>query len=92
MPLHTNQQSAPYHENEYVWDLMIRARQLTRATPLLERVLSRVTRTKAELGKEGGAASSSTMLTEVLPLENSRTSRGRKPIQEMIDRLRAKDG
>ena len=33
---------------EAVWDLMIRARQLTWMTPLLEGVLSRVTGTKAE--------------------------------------------
>jgi hypothetical protein len=32
---------------------MIRARQLNRATPLLEGVLSRVTRAKAEHRKEG---------------------------------------
>jgi hypothetical protein len=44
---------------EHVWDLMIRARQLTRATPLLEVVLARVTRAKAERGKERDAASSS---------------------------------
>ena len=48
---------------EPVWDLMIRARQLTRVTPLLEGVLSRVTRA-TEHGKEGGAASSSGILTE----------------------------
>jgi radical SAM superfamily enzyme YgiQ (UPF0313 family) len=43
---------------EPVWDLMIRARQLTRVTPLLEGVLSRVTRAKTKGGKEGIAASS----------------------------------
>jgi hypothetical protein len=49
---------------EPVWDLMIRARQLTRVTPLLEGVLSRVTRAKKEHGKKGSAASSSGILTE----------------------------
>jgi hypothetical protein len=41
---------------EPVWDLMIRARLLTRVTPLLEGVLSWVTRAKTERGKEGIAA------------------------------------
>jgi radical SAM superfamily enzyme YgiQ (UPF0313 family) len=54
---------------EPVWDLMIRARQLTRVTPLLEGVLSRVTRAKTERGKEG-AASSSGILTAAI-IENS---------------------
>jgi radical SAM superfamily enzyme YgiQ (UPF0313 family) len=57
---------------EPVWDLMIRARQLTRVTPLLEGVLSRVTRAKTEHGKEGIAASSSGILTEAI-IENSHT-------------------
>jgi len=57
---------------EPVWDLMIRARQLTRVTPLLEGVLSRVTRVKTERGKEGIAASSSGILTEAI-MENSHT-------------------
>ena len=47
---------------EPLWDLMIRARQLTRATPLLEGVLSRVTREKTRQGQEPGAANSSVML------------------------------
>ncbi len=38
---------------EPVWDLMIRTRQLTRVTPLVESVLSRVTRTKAGQKSEG---------------------------------------
>jgi len=37
---------------EAVWDLMIRARQLTCMTPLLEGVLSRVTGVKTERPKE----------------------------------------
>jgi len=57
---------------EPVWDLMIRARQLTRVTPLLEGVLSRVTRAKTERGKEAIAASSSGILTEAI-VENSHT-------------------
>ena len=42
---------------EPLWDLMIRARQLTRATPLLEGVLSRVTRAHARQRQEHGAGS-----------------------------------
>ena len=42
---------------ERVWHLMIRARQLNRATPLLEGVLSRVTGATKEGGKEGSGAS-----------------------------------
>jgi len=41
---------------EPLWDLMIRARQLTLATPMLEGVLSRVTRAQATHGQEPGAA------------------------------------
>jgi hypothetical protein len=41
---------------EPLWDLMIRARQLTWATPLLEGVLSRVTRAPASQGQEPSAA------------------------------------
>lgn len=50
---------------EPVWDLMIRARQLTRVTPLLEGVLSRVTRAKTEGGKEEIAASSAAEHTSI---------------------------
>jgi len=57
---------------EPVWDLMIRARQLTRVTPLLEGVLSRVTRAKTERGKEGIAASSPGILSEAM-IEKSHT-------------------
>jgi radical SAM superfamily enzyme YgiQ (UPF0313 family) len=49
---------------EPAWDLLIRARQLTRVTPLLEGVLSRATRTHTESGKEQGATSSSEKLTQ----------------------------
>jgi radical SAM superfamily enzyme YgiQ (UPF0313 family) len=48
---------------EPAWDLVIRARQLTRVTPLLEGVISRVTRTHRANGKEPSAASSSELLT-----------------------------
>jgi len=40
---------------EPLWDLIIRARQLTRVTPLLEGVLSRVTSAKAEYSIKAGA-------------------------------------
>jgi radical SAM superfamily enzyme YgiQ (UPF0313 family) len=49
---------------EPLWDLMIRARQLTRATPLLESVLSRVTCVQTGPGKKGDATISSGILTE----------------------------
>jgi radical SAM superfamily enzyme YgiQ (UPF0313 family) len=42
---------------ESLWDLIIRARQLTRMTPLLEGVLSRVTRAKPERWNDAGRAS-----------------------------------
>jgi radical SAM superfamily enzyme YgiQ (UPF0313 family) len=42
---------------EPVWDLIIRARQLTRVTPLLEGVLSRVTRAQTERGNERATSS-----------------------------------
>ena len=50
---------------EAVWDVLIRARQLTRVTPLLEGVLSRVTRSELEGGKEIGETSSRGELTEI---------------------------
>jgi radical SAM superfamily enzyme YgiQ (UPF0313 family) len=50
---------------EPVWDLMIRARQLRRVTPLLEGVLSRVTGARPEHGREDGDESSSAVLTEI---------------------------
>jgi radical SAM superfamily enzyme YgiQ (UPF0313 family) len=39
--------AAGWKKFEPLWDMLIRARQLTRVTPLLEAVLSRVTRAKA---------------------------------------------
>ena len=42
---------------ELAWDLLIRARQLTRVTPLLEGVLSRVTSATAEQRKEANVGS-----------------------------------
>lgn len=48
---------------EPLWDLMIRARQLTRVTPLLEGVLSRVTGTRPEQKKEEAPAGSPEVLT-----------------------------
>jgi radical SAM superfamily enzyme YgiQ (UPF0313 family) len=50
---------------EPVWDLMIRARQLARVTPLLEGVLSRVTHGSTGPGKESSAENSSAELTQI---------------------------
>jgi radical SAM superfamily enzyme YgiQ (UPF0313 family) len=50
---------------EPLWDLLIRARQLTRVTPLLEGVLSRVTRGKTEQRKDAIAADSGEALTQI---------------------------
>jgi radical SAM superfamily enzyme YgiQ (UPF0313 family) len=44
--------AAGWKKFEPLWDVMIRARQLTRVTPLLEGVLSRVTRVKAETPRQ----------------------------------------
>jgi radical SAM superfamily enzyme YgiQ (UPF0313 family) len=44
--------AAGWKKFEPLWDVMIRARQLTRVTPLLEGVLSRVTRAKAETPRQ----------------------------------------
>jgi radical SAM superfamily enzyme YgiQ (UPF0313 family) len=57
--------AAGWKKFEPVWDLVIRARQLTRVTPLLEGVLSRVTRAEPDLGKEAGAESSPALSTEI---------------------------
>jgi len=46
--------AAGWKKFEPLWDLMIRARQLAHVTPLLEGVLSRVTRTKADQAKPAG--------------------------------------
>ncbi len=50
---------------ELLWDLLIRARQLTRVTPILEGVLSRVTRGTVESGIPGARADSSEVLTQI---------------------------
>jgi radical SAM superfamily enzyme YgiQ (UPF0313 family) len=50
---------------EPLWDLLIRARQLTRVTPMLESVLSRVTRKTALQMKDIVAADSSQGLTQI---------------------------
>jgi radical SAM superfamily enzyme YgiQ (UPF0313 family) len=57
--------AAGWKKFEPVWDLVIRARQLTRVTPLLEGVLSRVTRAEPDLGKEAGAESAPALSTEI---------------------------
>ncbi len=49
---------------ELAWDLLIRARQLTRVTPLLEGVLSRVTSATAKQQKEANAESLRVILPE----------------------------
>ena len=49
---------------ELAWDLLIRARQLTRVTPLLEGVLSRVTSATAEQRKEANVGSLPVVLPE----------------------------
>jgi hypothetical protein len=48
-----------------VWDLLIRARQLTRVTPLLEGVLSRVSGAKTCEGDAVSAESSPDALTQI---------------------------
>jgi radical SAM superfamily enzyme YgiQ (UPF0313 family) len=53
--------AAGWKKFEPLWDLMIRARQLTRATPLLESVLARATRTTPAFQKELNATSHMTM-------------------------------
>jgi radical SAM superfamily enzyme YgiQ (UPF0313 family) len=50
---------------EPLWDAMIRARQLARATPLLEGVLSRVTGGKVEPTREADAQRTSELLTQI---------------------------
>jgi radical SAM superfamily enzyme YgiQ (UPF0313 family) len=50
---------------EPLWDLLIRARQLTRVTPLLEGVLSRVTRGKIEHRIDKVATEPSEVLTQI---------------------------
>ena len=50
---------------EPLWDLMIRAKQLTRVTPLLEGVLSRVTRGKVQEANETTVEGSGEGLTQI---------------------------
>jgi hypothetical protein len=50
---------------EPLWDLVIRARQLTRVTPLLEGVLSRVTGGKAEGEPETLVENPTEILTQI---------------------------
>jgi radical SAM superfamily enzyme YgiQ (UPF0313 family) len=50
---------------EPLWDLLIRARQLTRVTPLLEGVLSRVTRTNTEDSMQPLQENPSEILTQI---------------------------
>jgi radical SAM superfamily enzyme YgiQ (UPF0313 family) len=56
--------AAGWKKFEPLWDLMIRARQLTQMTPLLEGVLARVTRGQAEPAA-GAAASEAETLTQI---------------------------
>ncbi|MGA7340200.1 MAG: hypothetical protein WBX18_06360, partial [Terracidiphilus sp.] len=58
--------AAGWKKFEPLWDMIIRARQLTRVTPLLEGVLSRVTRVKDEPGKKNAA--------EILPILHPTTA------------------
>jgi radical SAM superfamily enzyme YgiQ (UPF0313 family) len=50
---------------EPLWDLLIRARQLTRVTPLLEGVLSRVTGGKGVRGAETPVENAAEILTQI---------------------------
>ena len=50
---------------EPLWDLMIRARQLNYVTPLLESVLSRVSRTKGEAAQQPVAPRPAEALTQI---------------------------
>jgi radical SAM superfamily enzyme YgiQ (UPF0313 family) len=58
--------AAGWKKFEPLWDLIIRARQLGRVTPLLEAVLSKVTCAKTEFRKEPGDA---TLRAIPMPLE-----------------------
>jgi hypothetical protein len=57
--------AAGWKKFEPLWDLIIRARRLAQITPLLEAVLSRVTRTKSDQPKLAAPASSSEPLTQI---------------------------
>jgi radical SAM superfamily enzyme YgiQ (UPF0313 family) len=56
---------------EPVWDLLIRARQLTRVTPLLEGVLSRVTDSKVGI-RRGCSQGELIVITQNLPHESAK--------------------
>ncbi|MGA3107567.1 MAG: radical SAM protein [Terriglobales bacterium] len=58
--------AAGWKKFEPVWDLLIRVQQLARVTPLLEGVLSRVTRAKAQEGIEQEMAGSEEAIKEEL--------------------------
>ena len=62
--------AAGWKKFEFAWDLIIRARQLTRITPLLEAVLSRVSRAACECRIQAGVRG----LSPNLPLQNDRAS------------------
>ena len=57
--------AAGWKKFEPLWDLIIRARQLTRITPLLEAVLSRVTHARTGQTPAVGAADTSEVLTQI---------------------------
>jgi radical SAM superfamily enzyme YgiQ (UPF0313 family) len=56
---------------EPLWDFLIRARQLTVMTPLLEGVLSRVSSTKERQGKEVQAVSLPVISSEIIPQQSA---------------------
>ena len=58
--------AAGWKKFEPLWDLLIRARQLTRVTPLLEGVLSRATRGRKEHAIEDGRGAVSLPSSDVL--------------------------
>jgi radical SAM superfamily enzyme YgiQ (UPF0313 family) len=57
--------AAGWKKFEVVWDMLIRARQLTRVTPLLEGVLSRVSGAKTGQGRAAVTESSTGELTQI---------------------------
>ena len=58
--------AAGWKKFEPLWDLMICARQLTRMTPLLEGVLSRVTRGSIDVKPEPAVAQEEQPLTQIV--------------------------
>lgn len=71
--------AAGWKKFEPLWDMIIRARQLTRVTPLLEGVLSRVTGSKRELRNQSASA--------VLPIvsNDADISTGRERLVQIHD-------